>query len=159
MRKCYRNAAALIARAVRNNNIRAMAGGDLAHDGEAEAAAGTGGSRHAVEALEHPLALGRRNTGAVVLHFDYRLAFPAPGAHGHTAAALRGLDGVVHEVRERLAQQELVALHAHRLELEAEIDVARERLVHPLVGLALGERLEIHVGRIASCSRLGARER
>src|SRR5437773_2781179 len=98
MRKCYRNAAALIAGSLRNNNVRAMAGGDLAHDGEAQAAAGTRGAGHAIEALEHALALGGRNARTVVLHLDVRLAGAASGAHRHVTAALRILDRVVHEV-------------------------------------------------------------
>src|SRR5436190_9304727 len=70
MRKCYRNAAALIAGTLGNNNVRSMAGGDLAHDGEAEAAARARGSRHPIEALEDALALAGGDPGTVVLHLD-----------------------------------------------------------------------------------------
>src|SRR6476659_9621365 len=126
MRKCYRNAAAAIAGAIGNNNVRAMASRDLAHDREAKAAARARRSRHAVAPLEHALALRVGNTGAVVLDFDHRLSVATPGAHGDAAAAVRALDRVVHEVGEGFAQQERVARHAHRLELEAEVDVARE---------------------------------
>jgi hypothetical protein len=65
----------------------------------------------------------------------------------------------VHQVGERFAQQERVALDRRRRELEAEVDVARERLVHPRVGLAFGERLQVDQRSGRARARLGARER
>src|SRR5438552_6573794 len=163
MRKCYRNPAAFSSRcgprSIGNGNRRAMSHGDLAHDGEAETAAGAGSSGHAVEAFEHALALGGRNAGTVVLDLDIGLDAVPAGAHRDAPAALRILDRVVHEVGERLAQQERIALHRRPVELEAQIHVARERLMHPGVGFALGERLEIQLGGVAARARLGTRER
>src|SRR6267143_3591879 len=121
MRKCYPNPAALSSRSpccICNGNRRAMPRCDLAHDGEAQAAAGAGRTRHAVEALEHALALRGRNAGAVVLDFEERLRVAPAGAHRDAAASVRVLDGVVHEVAERLAQQKRVALHRRPVELE-----------------------------------------
>src|SRR5258706_4486384 len=66
MRKCYRNSAAFSPRAVPDNHGGAVAGGDLAHDGKPEAAAGATGARHAVEALQHALRFGAWNAGTVV---------------------------------------------------------------------------------------------
>src|SRR5437868_15092114 len=101
-----------------------MAARDLAHDGEAEPRAGARRAGHAIEALEHTLALGRRNAGAVVLDLEKGMRAVAAGAHGDAAAALRILDRVVHQIRERLTEAERNALHPRRLQLEAEGDTA-----------------------------------
>src|SRR5947207_1211402 len=119
MRKCYRNAAALGRRTLGDSNSRAVAGGDLAHDGKAETAAGAGRAGNAVEALEHALALRGGNARTVVLNLDIGIGAAPAGAHRGAPAALRVLDGVVHEVGERLAQEERVALHRRPFELEA----------------------------------------
>src|SRR3989441_7810284 len=50
MGKCYRNSAAAAAHAMADFERRTVAGHDLAHDGEAQAAAGARGAGHAVEA-------------------------------------------------------------------------------------------------------------
>src|SRR5689334_1477819 len=88
--KCYRNSTALpaglatsVVAAVADEHSRAVAGRDLAHDGQPQAAAGARRPGHAVETLEHPLALGGRNAGTVVFHFHERLPAAAAGAHGH----------------------------------------------------------------------------
>src|SRR3989442_5159753 len=159
MRKCYRNPATFRPCSICNGNRRAMPRGDLAHDGEAETAAGAGSSGYAVEALEHALALRVGNARTVVLNLGEGAGAAPTGAHGDAPAALRVFDRVVHEVGERLAQQERIALHRRPVELEAEVDVARERLVHPGVGFALSERLEVELGGVAARARLGARER
>ena len=89
----------------------AVAGGDLAHDGEAQAAAGARRARHAVEALEHALALraagcpGRRPRPR-----RRRGRCAAPVRTVTRPPRVRILDRVVHQVGERLAQQEGVAL-------------------------------------------------
>src|SRR5882762_6642113 len=154
MRKCYRNPAALPAHCIRNRNASAMAGGDLAHDGEAEAGAGAWRARHAIEAL----ALGQRDARAVVLHFEKRVSAVAAGAHGDARGARRILDRVVYQVGECFAQQERVALHRRPVELEAQIDVARERLMHPAVRFALGKRLEVELGGVTARAGFRARE-
>ena len=87
------------------------------------------------------------------------MAVGASGAHRDVPAALRVLDRVVHEVREGFTQQERIALHRRPVELEAKVDIARERLVHPAVGFAFGERLEVHFRGAAARAGLGARER
>src|SRR3954467_14887093 len=61
MRKCYRNAAAFGARALTELDVRAVTDGDLAHDGEAQAAAGARGARRSVKAFEHAAALEGRD--------------------------------------------------------------------------------------------------
>src|SRR2546423_4261177 len=88
MGKCYRNSTALFPRALADDDARAMAGGDLAHDGKPQTAAGAGSSRHAVEALEHTLALGGRNSRAVIFNFDKCLSGTLPGSHRDAPAAL-----------------------------------------------------------------------
>src|SRR5262245_62209920 len=80
MRKCYPNFAAAC-RAVGDGNARAVTRSDLAHDGEAQAAAGARGARHAVEALEHAFALGRRNSGPIVFDLEEGVSVPPAGAH------------------------------------------------------------------------------
>src|SRR5690606_19204183 len=72
MREFYRNPAAFSARALANGHAGAMGRSDLAHDGESESAAAAGGAGHAVEALEHAMALGRRDARPVVLHLEER---------------------------------------------------------------------------------------
>src|SRR5687768_4076643 len=125
MRKCYLNSAAARG-AIGDGDARGVTRGDLAHDGEPEPAAGARRSRHAVEALEHAVALLRRDAGPIVFDLEERVPIAPAGAHGHAAAARRVLERVVHQVRQRLAQEENVAVHRRRLELEAKIDVARE---------------------------------
>ncbi len=103
-----------------------MRGRDLAHDREAEPAAGPRGPGHAVEALEDPGALQHRNARPVVFDFEEWRAVPVRGrrAHGDPAAFRDVFEGVVQQVAECLAQQERVALHRRAAELEAEVDVA-----------------------------------
>src|SRR5690242_16267945 len=136
-----------------------MARRDLAHYREPQAASGARCTGYPVKTLEHALALGDRNAGAVVLDFGERLSAAHTGAHGHPAAARGILDAVVHQVGERLAQEECVAAHRRGREIEAEVDVARERLVHPCVRFTLDYRLEVDLRRVAARARLGARER
>src|SRR5688572_28747543 len=127
MRKCYPNSAAAT-RAILDGNARCVTRRDLAHDGEAKPASRARRAGHAVEALEHVAALLRGNSRAVVLDFEERVAIASAGAHGDAPAARRILDRVMDQVGERFAQEERIALHRRRLELEAEVDVARERL-------------------------------
>src|SRR5690349_11098184 len=102
MRKCYRNATALIARFGRrclgDSNARAMAGRDFPHDGEAQSTARTRRAGHAIETLEYAVALRSRNAGPVVFHLEECVAVGASGAHRDMAAAVRIVDRVVHEV-------------------------------------------------------------
>src|SRR3954468_12019799 len=159
MRKCYRNAATFPRHCIRNGNARAMPRRDLAHDGKAKARARARRARHAIEALEHALALRRRDARAVVLDFKKRMRAVAAGAHGDARAAWRILDRVVHQICQRLAQQEGIAVHRCPVELETEIDVARQRLVHPAVRFGLGERFQVELGGVAARARFGACER
>src|SRR5688572_20958982 len=110
MGKCYPNAAAATAAAVAEHDRAAVAGGYLPHDGQAQPAARAGSAGHAVEALEHLLALARRDARAVVLDLGERAPVAPAGAHRDVPAAIGVLDGVVHQVGHRLAQQERVAL-------------------------------------------------
>src|SRR5688500_2866533 len=167
MGKCYRNPQAAARRklafgragALAELERRPVAGGDVAHDGEAEAAAGARRARHAVEALERSGVLPGRDARAVVLYFDKRMLAAFPGAHRDVPAALGVLQRVVHQVGERLAQQEGVAAHRRRLELEAQVKVARQRPAHPGLGLGAGERLQVQLDRLTARAGLRARER
>src|SRR5262245_1366045 len=58
MRKCYPNSTAATAHTLVDSKGCAVASGDLAHDGEAEAATHARCAGDAVEALEDALALG-----------------------------------------------------------------------------------------------------
>src|SRR5258708_26509275 len=118
MRKCYRNAATFSPCCICNGNRRAMSRGDLAHDGEAQAAAGAGGAGNAIEALEHALALGFGNARTVVLDFGQRARAPPARAHRDASAPGPGFNGVVHHIGHALAPPEGIALHRRPVELE-----------------------------------------
>src|SRR2546428_13507076 len=159
MGECYRNSAAAAADAMANFERRAVAGGDLAHDGEAQAAAGAGGAGYAVEAFQDTLALLGRDARAIILDLHERPPVPRPGAHGNVAAPRPVLDRVVDQVAERLAQEEGVSANARRRELEAEVEVASERAVHPFVGRAFRQPLQVHRRmRLDTPAGLGARQ-
>src|SRR5260221_3550596 len=96
MRKCYRNAATFSPCCICNGNRRAMSRGDLAHDGEAQAATGAGGAGNAIEALQHALALRFGNAPTLVLDFGERLRAALARAHPDTPAALRVFHCAVH---------------------------------------------------------------
>src|SRR5262249_60173205 len=159
MRNCCRTPAAPRPRPVRGVLASAVPAGDLAHDGEAEAAAGPPRAGDAVEALQHALALLRRDTRAVVFDLGEGPAVALAGAHGDAATVIRVLDRVVHQVGERLAQEQRVALDRRRAQLEAETDVSLGRLMDPAVGLGLDYGAQVHIGRSSARARLGARER
>src|SRR5438270_3178579 len=159
MGKCYRNSAAVAAHAVADFERRAVAGRDLAHDGEAQPAAGARGAGHAVEAFQNALALLGRDARAVILDFHERPPVARPGAHGNVAAARRVFDRVVDQVAERLAQEERVSADARRREFEAEVELARERAVPPFVGRALRQTLRVRRRtRLDMPTALGARQ-
>src|SRR2546421_8782400 len=99
MGKCYRNSAAATAHAMADFERRTVAGRDLAHDGEAQAAAGARGAWHAVEAFQDALALLERDARAVILDLHERPPVARPGAHGYVAAARHVLDRVRSEER------------------------------------------------------------
>src|SRR5258708_23354211 len=103
MGKCYRNSAAVAAHAVADFERRAVAGRDLAHDGEAQPAAGARGAGHAIEAVQNALALLGRDARAVILDFDERTPVARPGARGTVAAARRVLARAVDQVPARRA--------------------------------------------------------
>src|SRR4051812_48342623 len=156
MRKCYRNAAPFGARAFAQLDVRAVADRDLPHDGKAEAAAGARSAWRAVETLEYAASLKGRNARPVVFNLNERMVIARAGAHRHAAAAVGIFDRVVHQVGECFTQEKRVTLERRRLELEAQVDVASERLVHPRVGFGLDHCLEIDARRIAARARLGA---
>src|SRR5438132_7138332 len=104
MGKCYRNSAAAAAHAMADFERRTVAGHDLAHDGEAQAAAGARGARHAVEAFQDALALLGRDARAVILDLHERPPVARPGAPGYVAAARPVLDRCVDQVAARRAQ-------------------------------------------------------
>src|SRR5688572_18817816 len=158
MRKCYRNPAPSRG-GIRDRNARAVTTCNFAHDCQAQAAAGARRPRHAVKALQHAPALCGRDAGPVILDFDESGALAPAGAHRDAGTALRILERVVHEVGKRLAQQERIALDLRRLELETKIDVAREGLVHPGVGLALDQALQVERREADAHAGLGASER
>src|SRR6185503_18660384 len=158
MGKCYPNSAAA-SRAVLDGNACGVTRSDLAHDGEAQSAARSRRAGNAVEALEDAAALRRRNSRAVVLDFEERVAIAPSGAHGDASAARRILDRVVDQVGERFAQEEGIAFDRRGLELEAEVDVADERLSHPGFRFRTGQLLQVDLLARGARARLGARER
>src|SRR4051812_29682538 len=121
------NSAAFAVGAAADAQAAAMRGRDLTDDGEAQAAARARRSGRPVKALKHPLALRRRNARPIVFDLDEGRGFAlAPrqhaGAHRDVGATASVFERVVYEIAERFAQQEHVALHLRRLELETEID-------------------------------------
>ena len=98
--------------------------GDLADDGEAEAAAGLAGVGEAEEALEDLLAGRGRDAGAVVLDLDQAAALGAAAAHCDFAGGRRVVEGVDHQVGDHLAEQQAVAGDLGVIELEAEVEPA-----------------------------------
>src|SRR6266581_6572988 len=119
MGEFYLNPAARPARAFADLQRGAVRRRDFAHDGEPQAAAGARGAPHAVEPLHDALALTGRNAGAVIFDLDERQPFASAFAtrarsrtHRDVAAARQILERVVHQVTERFAQQEHVAMHA-----------------------------------------------
>src|SRR5688572_10952852 len=82
-------------------HLRAMDPGDLAHDGEAPAAAFTAALAEPVEALEDALALPGRDARRVVAHRDAG-ARHRIDAHGDAPAAPRITDRVVQQVVEQV---------------------------------------------------------
>src|SRR5439155_17359645 len=159
MRKSYLNSAALSERAITDFHACAVRERDLAHDGKAEAAAGAAGAGNAIKALDHAAALERGNPRAIVLDFHERRAIAQAGAHRDVAARWHVFERVVREVRDRFAQQQRVAVDRRRVEPEAQVDFARQRLMHPLIGFAFDQRLEIHWRSAGAAARFGARER
>src|SRR5688572_21536766 len=157
MGKCYPNSAPSSG-SVLDGNAGPMARRDLAHDGEPKAATRARGAPHAVKALEHARALLARDARPVVLDFEEGMAVAPPGAHGDAPAAMRIFERVVHQVGKGFAQEKRVAVNRRRFELEAKIDVARERLAHPRLGLASGDALEIHLRSQGARARFGARQ-
>ncbi len=87
-----------------------MALGDLLDDGQAQPAAFHLRAQRPVEGLEHPLALGRLDARAGVLHLQHHHLGEGVGqhTHRHAAAARRVLQGVVDQVAHHLT-------HQHRL--------------------------------------------
>src|SRR2546428_2379199 len=159
MWKFYRNSAAAAANAMADFERRTVAGRDLAHDGEAQAAAGARGAGHAVEAFQDAPALLGRDARAVILDLHDRPPVPRPGAHRNVAAARHVLDRVVDQVADALAQEEGVSANARRRALEPEGEVARERAVHPFVGRAFRQPLQVHRRmRVDTPAGLGARQ-
>ena len=82
-----------------------------ADDGQAQARAVDVAAQHAVEGLQHQLALGRRDAGAVVLDLQRLCAAVVVQAHTHRHhAAGRGvMDRVVDQVAHQLLQQRGIA--------------------------------------------------
>src|SRR5687768_13486105 len=158
MRKCYLNSAATQG-TIRDGDVRGVTGGDLAHDGEAEAAAGTRSPGHAVEPLEDAAALGGRYAGTIVLHLEKCMPVAPAGAHSDAAPARGIFERVVHQIRKRFTQQERIAVHRRRLELKAQIDIACKRLAHPRFGFAARDVLEVYRRHDGTRTRLGARQR
>src|SRR5260221_2059043 len=168
MGKFYLNPASRPARAFPDLQRGAVRRRDFTHDGESQAAAGARRAGYAVEPLHNAVALAGGNAGPVIFDFDDRQVFPADlatrapsRAHRDVAAARQILARLVHQIAERFAPQKHIAMHAGGLELEAQIEIAIQRAVHPLVGRAFDELPEIDLRRrldAAAGLRAGKRE-
>ena len=96
-------------------DARADPGGGRSHDGEAQAAAVRAvGVAEPHEAVEHAVAVGGGDAGAVVAHRQFQGIIRRTDRDRHRAAGTIVADAVVDEVAEDLDQQGAVARHRHR---------------------------------------------
>jgi hypothetical protein len=125
---------------VGGDQVAALGPGQLAGDVEPEPEAATG--LQAGEALEDPLALGGRDTAALVLDGQDRLGPVALPDQPHQAVLGRVLAGVVDQVAEDL--QDRVGGQAHRQAMVA----ADPHPVATGARLGLGGRLQQQLGGV-----------
>src|SRR5213080_1308750 len=88
-----------------------MSRGDLPSDRKAEAAAPASGVLHAIEGLEYPLQLVRRNTRAIVLHADANRIGEHTDRHRPAWLVIR--ESVVDEIAEHRRQELRLAGDQH----------------------------------------------
>src|SRR6185312_7298604 len=122
-----------------------MAVGDRADDGQAESASPLGGVRAAEEAVEHALALGRRNAGTLIHdrqpRAGDRLRFGSTVDADHYLSADRAVsDGVVDEVANEDAKRIAIAVHENGLVRARGLGGSREAQLDLAL---LGERVHI----------------
>ncbi len=116
---------------------------DVAHDGQAQAAAvGLVVQPHV--AAEYLVALGRRDAGAGIFHRQHAAAVGRAAADGDRAMGWRVADGVVDQIVDQVAQQEAVALHGRRLQVEAQVDLLEGGLFDEMLDGLLHQGVERH---------------
>src|SRR6185503_7463186 len=142
-----RSATAAPTRSRVEQQLRAVRKRDLADDREPEAAARSGRAGNAVEALQYPFALDAGNPRAVILDLQDRPRIADPGARRDVPAARRVFERVVREVSVGFAQEEFFSGDLRVAELEAEVDVLRERAAHPFVGGLFGDASQVDARR------------
>src|SRR5690606_3258228 len=98
--------------------LRAVRARNAVGDGQTQAVPARGRARHAVEALQHALALGRGDARAVVLDLQPGLTAPGrlmlPAAQRDMTPRRCVLDGVVDQVDQQFPQQPGVAARLRR---------------------------------------------
>ena len=103
--------------------------GNLAHDGQAQAAAVDIAAENAVKAFEHVGPLGLRYAGTRIFHFQDGQLQGAAHAHRDAAAGGRVMDGVVDEVAEYLPDKlfiERSGEHGFQFHLQRYAAILRE---------------------------------
>jgi hypothetical protein len=92
-----------------------MKAGDCCDQGKSEAAARRGPTGlEPVEAIENPLALGRRDPRTVVRHVERYVGPHTPPAHVHLRAGASVPQSVFHQIGQHLSQQRLIAVKLDR---------------------------------------------
>ena len=113
--------------------------GTLLDDCEAQSRPVAHGADGTVKALEHLLALRVRYADAGIVDAEVGIAVNDAAPQCHRAATGRVAQCVVDQVGEHFREQRFVADDACGLELEAQIDVSRNRRCDPLGADALGQ--------------------
>jgi len=134
--------------------------GDLLHDRETEPAAAPARIRRAVEAIEHALALLRRNADARVLDLEERLAVELAATNRDPPGRGRVRDGILGEARRGLEQKPFDSAHRRGRELCAEVDSASLRGAELVADRRFDDRDEIEILELPIRPRglIGARE-
>ena len=102
---------------------------NLAHDRQAQSAAAGGCLRGTIEAVQHALALFRRNAGAVVFHHELCATVRRMARrYVHPRAARAVVERVVDQVDQQHAQRIPVAGNRRGLRLHGDAEV--DALVH-----------------------------
>ena len=119
--------------------------GDLLHDREPEPAAGAARVGRAIEALEHALALLRRDADARVFHLEERTAADLAAPNRHAPGRGRVRDRVLREALRGLGQQPFDSAHRSRRELRTEVEAGGLRGAELVADRRFDDRDEIEI--------------
>ena len=106
-------------------------------DGQTETGAVARRALDAVEPFENPPARGFRNTWPRIFDTQVRVTELRTTAHGHCSSTGCIAKCVIEEIVEQLLEQRRVSGDVGVLEDETEVDIARDRALHPFVDRAV----------------------